>query len=62
MYSAGDYGVAKDIIFSFPIRTNDGKTFEVVQGVQLSEFSKQKIAETEKELLEEKSLIADLLH
>ena len=61
VYSAGDYGVAKDIIFSFPIRTNDGKTFEVVQGVQLSEFSKQKIAETEKELLEEKSLIADLL-
>jgi malate dehydrogenase len=62
VYSDGSYGVAKDIIFSFPIRTNDGKTFEVVQGVQLSEFSKQKIAETEKELLEEKSLIADLLH
>ena len=61
VYSAGDYGVAKDIIFSFPIRTNDGVNFEVVQGVQLSEFSKQKIAETEKELLEEKSLIADLL-
>ena len=53
--------MAKDIIFSFPIRTNDGVNFEVVQGVQLSEFSKQKIAETEKELLEEKSLIADLL-
>jgi malate dehydrogenase len=62
VYSDGSYGVAKDIIFSFPIRTNDGKTFEVVQGVKLSEFSKQKIAETEKELLEEKSLIADLLH
>ncbi|HLP03635.1 MAG TPA: malate dehydrogenase [Opitutaceae bacterium] len=61
VYSDGSYGVAKDIIFSFPIRTNDGKTFEVVQGVQLSEFSKQKIAETEKELLEEKSMVADLL-
>ncbi|MFT3829889.1 MAG: malate dehydrogenase [Opitutaceae bacterium] len=61
VYSDGSYGVAKDIIFSFPIRTKDGKTFEVVQGVQLSEFSKQKIAETEKELLEEKSMVADLL-
>ncbi len=61
VYSDGSYGVAKDIIFSFPIRTADGKTFEVVQGVQLSEFSKQKIAETEKELIEERSLVAELI-
>ncbi len=61
VYSDGSYGVEKGIIFSFPIRTKDGVSFEIVQGVQLSEFSKQKVAETQKELLEEKGLVAELL-
>jgi len=58
--SDGSYGIEKGLIFSYPIRT-DGKTFEIVQGVNLTEFSKQKIAATEAELIEEKTLIADLL-
>jgi malate dehydrogenase len=59
--SDGSYGIEKGLIYSYPIRTSDGKTFEIVQGVQLSEFSKQKIVETENELKEEKSLVGDLL-
>ncbi len=61
VYSDGSYGVEKGIIFSFPIRTKDGVNFEIVQGVQLSEFSKQKISETEAELKEERGLVAELL-
>jgi malate dehydrogenase len=61
VYSDGSYGVEKGIIFSFPIRTADGVNFEIVQGVQLSEFSKQKIAATEAELKEERGLVAELL-
>jgi malate dehydrogenase len=48
------------LIFSYPIRSN-GKDFEIVQGVPLNDFSKAKIAATENELKEEKSLVADLL-
>ena len=62
VYSDGSNGVEKGINYSFPNRTKDGVNFEIVQGVPLSEFSKQKIAETEKELKEERDLIADLLH
>jgi malate dehydrogenase len=58
--SDGSYGIEKGLIFSYPIRT-DGKTFEIVQGLNLTEFSKQKIAATEAELKEEKALVADLL-
>lgn len=61
MYSDVSCGVGKRIIFSFPIRTADGKTFEIVQGVTLREFSKQKIAATEAELKEERGLVAELL-
>jgi malate dehydrogenase len=58
--SDGSYGIEKGLIFSYPIRS-DGKKFEIVQGLSLTEFSKQKIAATENELKEEKALVADLL-
>src|SRR5580704_16435295 len=56
----GDYGIEKNLIFSYPSRT-DGRDFEIVQNVPLNDFSKAKIAATEAELKEEKSLLADLL-
>jgi malate dehydrogenase len=60
VHSDGSYGIEKGLIFSYPIRSN-GTNWEIVQGVQLNEFSKAKIAATENELKEEKSLVADLL-
>jgi malate dehydrogenase len=60
VHSDGSYGIEKGLIFSYPIRSN-GKDFEIVQGVPLSDFSKAKIAATENELKEEKSLVADLI-
>ena len=60
VHSDGSYGIEKGLIFSYPIRSN-GKDFEIVQGVPLNDFSKAKIAATENELKEEKSLVADLI-
>jgi malate dehydrogenase len=58
--SPGDYGIEKGLIFSYPIRTNGAK-WEIVQHVPLNDFSKSKIAATENELKEEKSLVGELL-
>lgn len=58
--SDGSYGVEKDIITSFPIRT-DGKNWEIVQGVKHNAFSQEKIDGTNNELKEEKSLVSDLI-
>jgi malate dehydrogenase len=58
--SDGSYGIEKGLVYSYPIRT-DGKTWSIVQGVPLTEFSKTKATATETELKEEKSLVADLL-
>ncbi len=58
--SDGSYGIEKNLLFSYPIRS-DGKKWSIVPGVPLSDFSKTKIAATEAELKEEKSLVNDLL-
>lgn len=51
--SDGSYGVAKDIVFSFPVTTKAGK-WEIVKGLKVDDFAKGKLDITAKELLEEK--------
>lgn len=58
--SDGSYGIEKGLIFSHPT-TSDGTNWKIVQGLELNDFSRSKIAATEQELKEEKSLILDLL-
>ncbi len=62
VYSAGNpYGVDEDLVFSFPCRMNDKGDVEVVPNLIMDPFLKEKIAVTQKELIEERTLIADLL-
>jgi len=58
--SDGSYGIEPGLIFSYPIRSN-GTDWSVVRDLELDEFSKAKVAATEKELKEEKGMVADLL-
>jgi malate dehydrogenase len=58
--SNGDYGIEKDLIASFPVRVRNGKP-EVVIGVPINDFSRQKIDASVAELKEEKSLVSELL-
>jgi malate dehydrogenase len=60
LYSNGDYGIEKGLIASFPVRTRNGKP-EVVTGVPINDFSRQKIDASVNELKEEKSLVSELL-
>jgi malate dehydrogenase len=60
IHSEGSYGIEKDLITSFPI-TSDGQKLQIVQGVQINDFSRQKIDATINELKEERALVADLL-
>lgn len=60
VHSDGSYGIPAGIICSFPTRSN-GQEIEIVQGVPLDDFSRGKIEITVNELLEEKSMVADLL-
>ncbi len=53
--SKGEYGSPSDVNFSFPVTCKNGE-WKIVEGLQLSDFSKEKIAVTGKELLEEKTI------
>jgi len=59
--SNGEYGIDAGLIASMPIRTTDGKTWEVVEGVEVDDFSRGKIDASVQELREEKEAVADLL-
>jgi malate dehydrogenase len=58
--SDGSYAVEKGLISSFPIRTS-GSGREIVPGVPINDFSRQKIDLSVKELAEEQSLVSELL-
>jgi len=60
LLSDGSYEVEKGIISSFPTRSN-GKTVEIVQGVPIHAFAQTKIDATVAELVEERSMVSDLL-
>ncbi|MGP5224263.1 malate dehydrogenase [Psychrobacter aquimaris] len=61
VYSNGEYGIAKGLIYSFPCTCNNGD-WSIVDGVDVSsDFSKEKMAATEQELSEERDAVAHLL-
>ncbi|PYC78112.1 malate dehydrogenase [Streptomyces tateyamensis] len=57
--SDGSYGVPEGIISSFPVTTKDGK-FEIVQGLELSEFSRARIDASVAELVAERDEVTAL--
>ncbi len=58
--SNGEYGIAPGLIYSYPIRS-DGQRLSIDSGIALNAFSLEKARATEAELLEERSLVSELL-
>ncbi len=56
------YGIADDLVFSFPCRTSASGEVEIVKGLKIDSFLKEKIELTQKELMEERDLIRELLN
>jgi len=61
VYSAGNpYGIDEDIMYSFPMTTANGE-WTIVEGLEVSDFSRTMMGKTEEELVGERQAIADLL-
>lgn len=58
--SDGSYGIAEGLIYSFPVSCNDGK-YSIVQDLAISDFSRELMKKTEKELMEERDGVSHLL-
>ena len=60
--SEGSYGVTQGLIFSYPLRSSGNGDYEVVQGIELDEFSQQKIQATREELAMESEAVKEMLN
>ena len=57
--SDGSYGVPEGLISSFPVTTKDGD-WEIVQGLEIDDFSRAKIDASTAELAEERAAVTEL--
>ncbi len=60
VYSDGSYGIAEGLIYSFPCTCVNGD-WQIVEGLEINDFSRERMTATEQELLEEKGGVEHLL-
>ncbi len=58
--SDGSYGIEPGVFFSFPCTTNNGE-YEIVQGLEIDDFARERLSATDAELREERSAVEELL-
>lgn len=58
--SDGSYGIEPGIIYSYPVTCSGGK-YEIVQGLEVDDFSREKMDATAAELREERAAVEGLL-
>ncbi|HET8898760.1 MAG TPA: malate dehydrogenase [Rhodanobacteraceae bacterium] len=58
--SDGSYGIAPGVIYGYPVTCKDGK-YAIVQGLEISDFSRARMDATAKELHEERAAVEALL-
>ena len=56
----GSYGIEPGIVYSYPVRCSGG-AYEIVQDLEISDFSRARMDATETELREERAAIEELL-
>jgi malate dehydrogenase len=58
--SDGSYGIPEGVIYSYPVTCKGGE-YSIVQGLSITDFSRDKMAATHRELLEERDGVKDLI-
>ncbi len=57
--SDGSYGIEPGLIYSYPVTTKNGD-YQIVQGLEIDTFSRERMDATKKELEEERAAVASL--
>jgi malate dehydrogenase len=58
--SDGSYGIPEGVIYGYPVTCKNGE-YQIVQGLSINDFSRQRMDATHKELLEERDGVKDLI-
>lgn len=59
--SEGRYGFDPEVWAGMPVKTTTPGAYEVITGYEMDEFAESKIAATNKELTDERAMVADML-
>ncbi len=59
--SDGSYGVPAGLIYSFPLRTEDGKSWTIVPGLPIDDDARRRIDASAQELIAERDAVKELL-
>jgi malate dehydrogenase len=59
--SNGNYGFDANVWAGMPVRTTAPGSYEVITGYAMDDFAKSKLAATNKELVEERAFVADMI-
>ena len=57
--SDGSYGIDPGVIYGYPVTCKDGK-YEIVQGLEINDFSRSRMDATDAELREERAAVEEL--
>jgi malate dehydrogenase len=58
--SDGSYGIPEGVIYSYPVTCKNG-SYSIVKGLEINDFSREKMQATHRELLEERDGVKDLI-
>ena len=58
--SDGSYDIPAGVVYSFPVTCQNGQ-YEIVQGLEINDFSRERMMKTYEELAEERKAVEDLL-
>jgi malate dehydrogenase len=58
--SDGSYGIPEGVIYSYPVTCKNG-AYSIVKGLDVNDFSREKMQATHRELLEERDGVKDLI-
>ena len=57
--SDGSYGIPEGLVYSYPVTTSNGE-WEIVQGLEIDDFSRSRMDATAAELVEERDAVTEL--
>jgi malate dehydrogenase len=58
--SDGSYGIPEGVVYSYPVTCSGGR-YSIVQGLDINEFSRERMLATHRELCEERDGVKDLI-
>ena len=59
--SDGSYGIPAGLIYSFPVRSIDGKSWSIVKNLPIDESARKRLDASAAELIAERAAVKDLL-